>query len=131
MELMKKKSDENIELAQRLIDRKLFNASVHCSYYGCFQYIKCILKNNFGLTYQIQNEDRIDSHKFIFDKLSNNIKSHKVMRDIRTDFISLKEKRKTADYYEEEIDLDGSLDAIKEAKSVIFKVKNSVGGLKL
>lgn len=70
MGLVKKKSDDNLKLAQDLIDTRQYNASVHCSYYGCFQFLKCILNHNLKITYSIQNEDRRESHNFILENAS-------------------------------------------------------------
>ena len=39
MSVLKVKSDENIHAANLLIDKSLFTASVHCSYYAAFQNI--------------------------------------------------------------------------------------------
>ncbi|MFV0331694.1 MAG: HEPN domain-containing protein [Dysgonomonas sp.] len=128
---MKKKSDTNLKLAQDLINLGEYNASVHCSYYGCFQYLKCILKNNLNLSYSTQNEDRPESHNFLLENLFKKINNPKTIKNIREDFIFLKEKRKIADYCEEEVGPDGSLDALEEAKAVIYKVKNALGGLNL
>lgn len=128
---MKKKSDSNIRLAQDLINKTELNASVHCSYYGCFQFIKCILKNNIGISYETQNKKRDGSHDFIITSLANEIASAKTLKHIRTDFYSLQEKRIIADYYQDDIDMDTSLLALQEAISVIFKINNALGGLKI
>lgn len=126
---MRQKCDTNIELAQELINKKYYTNSVHCSYYGCLQYIKYILDDKNVCPYRIQNENRKDSHEFILSKLINAIKNHKTLRNVRTNFESLKDKRKRADYYEDIFEVDESLQAIEEARSIIYQVKNALGGL--
>jgi uncharacterized protein (UPF0332 family) len=40
----KEKSEESLKAAQVLINKKLFNSSVHCSYYACVQLLNYILE---------------------------------------------------------------------------------------
>lgn len=127
MSSMKTKSTDNIKLAQELIDSHRFNYSVHCSYYGCLQYIKLILNNKCCVSYETQNKDRKESHIYLMNTLGNKIKSPKVLRDIRSKFESLKSKRRKADYYEEFVEDEESMVALDEAKSIIYNINSSFG----
>ncbi|MDL2224044.1 hypothetical protein LJB92_01885 [Bacteroidales bacterium OttesenSCG-928-M06] len=127
MSNLKIKSDENFVAAQELANKSCFNSSVHCSYYGCFQYIKSLLCNNCKLSYDVQNEIRGDSHDYIYNQVSNRISGSYLTR-FRHNFENLKAKRKKADYLNEIIDADTCTQAIQEARAVVSVLKSTIGG---
>lgn len=122
------KSKENLEIAQTLINKRLYNASVHCTYYGCFQYIKYVLNMKNILLYDEQNKNRPDSHIHLMQSMYNKINSDKIERAIRTNYESLRDKRKIADYEIDFIGEDDGLRAMEEANRVISNIKRAFGG---
>lgn len=122
------KSNENLEIAQTLINKRLYNASVHCTYYGCFQYIKYVLNIKNILPYEDQNKNRPDSHIYLMQSMYNKINSDRIVRAIRTNYESLRDKRKIADYEIDFIGEDDGLIAMDEANRVISNIKSAFGG---
>ncbi|MDR1347307.1 MAG: hypothetical protein LBJ63_02600 [Prevotellaceae bacterium] len=125
MSNLKLKSDENLKVAQILIEKGYYNSSIHCSYYGCFQFMKSILCNNIKIDYEEQdNNNGKDSHDYIFRTLKNKITNRTVEKRFRDNFVSLKSKRKKADYLNELITQDESLIARQESETVIYSLKS-------
>jgi len=132
MSNLKFKSDENLTAAQLLIEHKKYNSSIHCSYYGCFQYMKCMLCHNVNIGYDKQDEKRgRDTHDFIFGLLLKKMKNVTIEKRFRTNYESLKAKRKKADYANKQINQFDSLSAIEEAKSIIANLNQAFGIIKL
>jgi hypothetical protein len=133
MSNLKIKSDQNLNAAQLLVNNNnndYCNASIHCSYYGCFQFMKSILCNNINITYDIQDNNDKSSHDYIFKTLVDKINSPKIKKQFRVNFMSLKAKRKKADYLNELIKPYESLTAIEESKRVIYNLEHEFGKIK-
>ena len=127
---LKFKSNENLAVAQMLVEKGYYNSSIHCSYYGCFQFMKSILCNRLSISYETQDSNKNSStHEYIFGRLINKIKNVNNERRFKVAFNSLKDKRKKADYSNELISEDEGLTAIEEAKRVINYLEQEFGKL--
>jgi len=132
MSYLKLKSDENLYVAQELTGQGRYNTSVHCSYYGCFQFMKCLLCYNLGISYDEQDGLKgSDTHDYIFNLFQNRIYNPWLLRSFRIHFLNLKHKRGKADYKNEIITEEESLTAIEEAKMVIAHLTSVFGALQL
>ncbi|GHT88368.1 hypothetical protein FACS189474_3500 [Bacteroidia bacterium] len=132
MSKLKLKSDENLNAAQLLINNQKYNSSVHCSYYGCFQFMKSILCNNLKIGYNLQDAKKgSDTHDYIFGLLLHTMDNFSMQRKFRSNFSGLKEKRKRADYENALIDITDSLNAIEEARIIMSNLKQAFGPLNI
>ena len=99
----------------------MFAASIHCSYYSCFQLSKYALKTC-GVNYDEQqsNSKGPDSHFFVKNETSKKIetKSHLDHLDYNKFMERLKKARRTADYTCTGISLEDAQTSYKEAKQV-------------
>lgn len=70
---LKAKSEDNVSSAKELIDLKYYGPSVHCSYYGSFQYMKFALRKYNNTTYEQIETDclgfRSGTHGYISDNI--------------------------------------------------------------
>ena len=89
------KCDLNLRVAHILSQDQNNNdgwtTSIHCSYYAVFQYMKYLLaeKVNNPITYEEQNNQKGDSHKFILTEIKNRIESSDTARKIRDRVLNL------------------------------------------
>lgn len=114
-----RKSRENIDAAQKLIDTGFYTSSVHCSYYSVFQIIKYILNHSFNIDYKAQNSQiAYNSHESLFIELYNKESSPTFRRDMRARFDFIKEQRKKADYE--------NCDPFTDEESITVKEKSEV-----
>lgn len=127
MSHLKSKSEFNLEAAKILIDDHSYYApSVHCSYYGCFQFIKSKL-NGIGITYAKMNSDiasnpKLSSNKYPLDLIVAEIgKKTDVyyQREIKTKIKTLKAYRVISDYHNEIVDHSKSNAALKLSIEII------------
>ena len=102
---MKDKSCNNLVAAQRIIDAQdesFCFASIHCSYYAVFQYMKYILDHltKCPYTYEQQNSnEKSGSHERILLEIKNRLNLNREdERDFKFSFDLLKKQRKMADY---------------------------------
>ena len=77
MSHLQNKSETNFKAAKLLIKEELYASSVHCSYYGMFQFLICkyakVLDKPFD---EIAQESKGEgSHKYIINGLTRHIKS--------------------------------------------------------
>lgn len=132
MGYLKEKSGFNIDSAQELINKSYYAPSVHCSYYGSFQYMKYTLKNLNSWTYDYIEQECLNyrggTHNYIIDKillaLKNKINSSKDYADIKRKIKELKLFRTNSDYFNVQIlhnDAQKSLDYSKEIISALKK----------
>lgn len=71
MSYLKEKSNFNIDSAKELIDKSLYAPSVHCSYYGSFQYMKYTLKKYKNWTYEYIEEECLNCRNGTHGYISN------------------------------------------------------------
>lgn len=98
---MDKKSQENIAAADKLIQAGYCNASIHCSYYAVFQFMKYTLDTKGLCPYKEQDESQgKSSHEAILSKLSDNwcSCSKEERKQFKNTFWLLKKARVEADY---------------------------------
>lgn len=132
MPSIKKKSEECLEAAQKLINSGMFNSSVHCSYYSVFLYMKYILANTSDrpVSYVTQKEQgKTDSHKYVFREITNRVNNPPKLKDIKQLYDFIKAKRIDADYTDKLfIDVE-SLDVIDKSKGLHQKLNDQFGKL--
>ena len=113
MTILKEKHQLNIEAADLLIKNSNFAPSIHCNYYSHFQYIKYILNQKFGISYDDQASKvemtKGGSHIVIKNLFYEQLRSLNVKEKQITDFNKkherLKSLRTRADYKNEKIGL--------------------------
>lgn len=124
---LRQKSQENIASADLLVNKGYFNASVHCSYYGCLQLMKLVINNVGHIDFDTQHSESNNSihggsHKYYLKTFKDiAIKVH-LKSDIETytnDIKKLKELRVRADYDPEMVDSGKCASAVSTAK--LFK----------
>lgn len=139
MSYLKSKSEFNLQAAQVLIDdHDCFAPSVHCSYYGCFQYIKSKL-NEIGITYEkidiaISNSRQegvrtLNSHQYPISLILNKIeeKSDNFNKKSIKDKINLlKTFRVISDYHNEIVDYPRSKKALELSNEIIKLINTSL-----
>lgn len=138
MSFLKEKSNFNFDAAKLLIDRhSCYAPSVHCSYYGVFQYISTTL-NRLGETYEkisteINNsrgtKSQLNSHeypiKLIIDKVI--AKSDAFYgRDLKNKIKELKAFRKTADYENIQVTIDDGNRALSLGIEIMGLIKKKL-----
>ena len=111
MSHLKAKSEFNLHSAKILIDdHDYFAPSVHCSYYGCFQFIKHTL-NRLGHTYQMMDQEiansrqenvkTLHSNSYPIELIANKIgekHDNRAKKEIRDKIKTLKTFRVQSDY---------------------------------
>ena len=131
---MKSKALDNLYVAQQLINKKeprCYNASIHCSYYAVFQYMKYMLAHAEvdPISYDQQKKDSQDqgSHDYLIGQIKRRIRQPMNARDFAQDVRALKKDRVDADYETREFDLDESLVCKQQAEGLISKLKRYFG----
>jgi len=138
LSFLKEKSNFNLDAAQILIDKYSYYApSIHCSYYGVFQYITSTL-NRLGETYEKISSDinnskgtsfPLSSHeypiKLIVEKVTANsdtIYGNNVKNKIK----DLKTFRRIADYDNVQITSDQGAKALNLGNEIVSLIKNKL-----
>ncbi|TYQ00422.1 hypothetical protein C7447_1011036 [Tenacibaculum adriaticum] len=132
MSHLKNKSEFNLEAARVLIDEyDNFAPSVHCSYFGCFQFIKSKL-NKIGFSYEKIDSDisisrqsaarTLNSHDYPIKLILTEVekKSDIIFRKGVKDKINLlKTYRVLSDYRNESVTMKKSKEALRLSKEII------------
>lgn len=133
---MKQKALGNLDAAQLLIntqDIKYCTASIHCSYYAVFQYMKYVLAHTDRepVSYVLQSKLANDhsSHGYIIDQIKQRIVKPKDARDFVQDIRALKRDRVDADYEARLFSVDESLECRQQADRLIRKLKTYFGNI--
>ena len=131
---MKSKALGSLRAAQLLINSKegqYCTASIHCSYYAVFQYMKYMLahtdKNPISYTLQYDKTKGKDSHEYIIEQIKLRIPKPYEARDFAQDFRVLKNDRVAADYDTRQFDIEESLECKQRADRLITKLKTYFG----
>jgi hypothetical protein len=131
---MKSKALGSLRAAQLLINSKeeqYCTASIHCSYYAVFQYMKYMLahtdKNPISYTLQSDKTKGKDSHEYIIEQIKLRIPKPYEARDFAQDFRVLKNDRVAADYDTRQFDIEESLECKQRADRLITKLKTYFG----
>lgn len=125
MSNLKQKSGFNKDAAEVLFTQGLFAPSVHCSYYSCFQLLKYIINDFFGVDYDVQaiemRSEKLGSHQYVIKYINTQLKTLTDLKE-RRDFIrkikDLKDYRLNSDYENISIDSDIGNRAIKKANEI-------------
>lgn len=129
---LRNKSDINIESAELLIENNFYAPSVHCSYYGVYQFSKTTL-NRVGVTYENLDSQiattKMGSHDFLIKKISETYEEKTTREDARNlkkAFKLLKTYRLESDYNNETVDHPKSNKALSISKEIISKIKKKL-----
>jgi len=135
---LKQKSIFNLEAAKKLIDDDNFAPSVHCSYYGMFQFISSKL-NQIGITYEKVSEDlnsfkrqgkSYGSHeyniKLILDQVESKTGDLVYTKNLRDKIGLLKGFRKMSDYLNLEINHEKSTESLRLSNEIIILISNKI-----
>ncbi|HQW69559.1 MAG TPA: HEPN domain-containing protein [Flavobacterium sp.] len=134
MGFLKAKSEDNISSAKELIELKYYGSSVHCSYYGSFQYMKFALRKYKNTSYEKIEADclghRSGTHGYIYDNILLALRSK--IQDSR-DYVyikriakDLKTFRINSDYFNIKISLDDAEKSIKFSEEIITSIKKNI-----
>ena len=135
---MKTKATNSLDAAQVLIDKEeegYYTASIHCTYYAVFQYIKYVLANTDTepLSYEEQTAQakgkRMGSHDFVIEQIRQRIGDRKAGQKFVQATSNLKKKRVDADYSTRQFTLEESLACKQKAEELIAKLKMYFGDL--
>lgn len=102
----------NLDAAKVLIDKSLYAPSIHCSYYSCFQLMKFVMFDFFGITYEvlgsIASQSGKKTHEYMIGHLSTELERSGIDIRERMEFNrkirQLKSARQDSDYEDEPID---------------------------
>ena len=135
---MKTKATSSLDAAQVLIDKEeegYYTASIHCTYYAVFQYIKYVLANTDTepLSYEEQTAQakgkKGGSHDFVIKQIRQRIGDKETARNFAQDVFTLKKKRIDADYSTRQFTLEESLACKQKAEELITELKMYFGDL--
>ncbi|MGH1387516.1 hypothetical protein [Kordia sp.] len=140
MDYIKSKSEFNLAAAKVLIDdQDNFAPSVHCSYYGCLQFIKSKLHSLGIISYSQMSEDiakskqggmrALSSHKYPLDLIVKAISEKENLiyaKKINDKVKELKTFRIMSDYHNVEIDKPKSMKALALSCEVISLIKSKL-----
>jgi hypothetical protein len=125
MSKLLEKSRFNLDAAGLLIKEGLYAPSVHCSYYSCFQRVKSIFPDYFGISYsQIDlnvASSKTSEHNYLIHYISEQI-LQKIgcieYRKFSNAIKDLKEFRTKSDYKDIEVSTDLSTKALSIAVEI-------------
>jgi len=143
---MKTKATSSLDAAQVLIDKEeegYYTASIHCSYYAVFQYIKYVLANTDTepLSYEEQTAQakgkKGGSHDFVIKQIRQRIKQRinnleadpDAALEFTQDVRDLKQERIDADYTTRQFTLEQCLACKQKVEELIAKLKMYFGDL--
>jgi len=131
---LKDKSEFNIASAELLIEHSYYAPSIHCSYYGAYQFSKTTL-NKIGLTYENldsltqSNSSLMGSHNVLISEISKKYEektSRLDGRELKNNFKLLKTYRHMSDYDNILVDSTKSTEALRISKEIIRKIKQKL-----
>lgn len=134
MSYLKQKSTFNIDSAKELIELNYYAPSVHCSYYGSFQFMKYTLKNYNKTTYEEIEQECLKApngtHGYIIGNtlaiLKSKIKDNREFAKIKRVIKDLKTFRIKSDYFNEQILSDEATKSLEFSELIIRTVKTNV-----
>lgn len=134
MSYIKEKSSFNIDSAKELIKMHLYAPSVHCSYYGSFQFMKHTLKDFRNTTYEEIESDCVNysrgTHGYMIDnilsELRKKIKDTTEFTNIKRIIRDLKEFRINSDYYNVQIIIDDAEKSLNYSENIIRIIKSNI-----
>lgn len=134
MSFIKEKSGFNVDSAKELIKLSYFAPSVHCSYYGSFQYMKYALRKCKSTTYEEIELNSLNyrsgSHGYVIDniliELRDKIKDTRDFVYIKRIIKDLKTFRTNSDYFNIQILLDDAEKSLKFSEEIINTIKTNI-----
>ena len=131
---MRSKTDNSIKTARFLIstqDVDMCTASIHCSYYAAFQYMKyCLANGKRPVSYEEQEtkcKSNGSSHEKILEMVADNICSIKEKRNVKISVKWLKKQRIAADYTPIIFNVEDCKSCLAKATGIIKKLKTIFG----
>lgn len=129
MSYLKEKANLNLQVAEDLIRQSIYAPSVHCSYFGCLQFLKHTLGAYRGDSFEKIEKECKDygggTHGWIIDsclaeyrKLVD-FKSHK---DLKREIKDLQVFRISSDYFNVEIGDEEGEKSLKYSQNVIREI---------
>ncbi len=131
---LKTKSNQNLSLANRIIENNddSLSASVHCSYYACFQFMAHILRSHFmrsekDIKSQGSGNNEGGSHNILINEIREqlDIVNPAIGRRFNNDIQQLKGMRIRADYRNYEIKLEEAQMALSYSKNLLTVLKQN------
>ena len=134
MSFIKEKSGFNVDSAKELIKLNYFAPSVHCSYYGSFQYMKYALRKCKNTTYEEIELNSLNyksgSHGYVIDniliELRDKIKDTRDFVYIKRIIKDLKTFRTNSDYFNIQILFDDAEKSLKFSEEIINTIKTNI-----
>lgn len=127
---LKAKSELNFKAAKKLIENELYAPSVHCSYYGAFQFSTSSLANYMDYSYSDLNYEircsKKGSHDYIIQEVTSSIRHESdiyISRNFSNLFKDLKKFRKHSDYDDVSVDSTKSNKAFEISESLVTIIK--------
>ncbi len=121
------KSEENLQAAKFLINKQLFNSSIHCAYYACVQLLSFITLNNLKISKQDFDEgvEAKSSHLWLSQQFWNYFctQNYDDACDFRDTFGAIRGNRKQADYKAKKFTKAEADAHLKEATDFINQLK--------
>jgi len=121
-----------MDAAQYLQKQCLYSPSVHCSYYGCLQYLKYIVNIKAGITYDAQEAERGILGQKTNVYLINRVKmligaiNPKESRLFYNEINQLKDLRVDSDYHNVQIDSAKANEAYSKANDILLQLKTTL-----
>lgn len=135
MGVLRNKSDANIAAAGLLIkqDENYYAASVHCSYYGCFQYLKYTIKTYFNQSYEEIEKQCLNylggTHGYVNDTVMDRLRfvvDFNTHRTAKRELSDLKQFRIDSDYFNKEITDVEATKSLSLSEGIIRLVKKNL-----
>jgi uncharacterized protein (UPF0332 family) len=133
MSFLSTKSDLSLLSAETLVKAGLYNSSIHCAYYACFQMVKHYLITKGGYTEEsLDNECRYKkisggSHVCYTSLVYEHFIAKKLRMEaveFRNEIKELRSTREKADYFNTQpMSVDDSKKALEKAKTIIKLLK--------
>ena len=128
MSYLKDKSEHNFTAADVLYKQSLYAPSVHCSYYGFYQFAMHLLDNKLGISFAVQKANSGTSHQYAIKEVLNAVANNSLQdyTDINRKIKSLRRLRTKADYENKEINQQTSEAARNTARNIRDYLKNNL-----
>lgn len=137
------KSAQNINASSMLIENNLHASSVHCSYYGMFQFMTCKLSHAKEISFDTIriNAKGPGSHNYVISEIIDFLKEKELstaLNEIQKNVVrtnlqklkgrinDLKNSRKQSDYFDFQVDAVLSTRSLESSKKIITDLKKYI-----
>ncbi len=129
MSYLKEKALLNLEIAEHLVKDSKYAPSIHCSYFGCLQFLKHTL-HVFREVAFVDIEEQCNkylggTHGYIIDSCLSEFRKKVEFskhKDIKRELKDLKEFRVSSDYFNVQIGDDEGEKALKYSQNIIREI---------